>query len=412
MHTSNPVGWLKPPPTLETMWLKLEPHRCCTIPFYFLLHPAVVRLLPFLHMPLCISFTSFAYLAELLDTALPAFRAFAETVEQVPRSAAQGRLVRALLELSFHIQEALPSRFNEAWLSIAGSCGVNAWLTNFGLMPFPFRFPGVTEFSADHPRMPFPLTPQEHQFFLVYSNQAMLKLTSLICDPSTTQSGSSIVATLDRCRTFFNGLRNVTTSVLPIQLRKQEWFSALPAVPDGDMVVLPRSFVFPTAPHWTEGSDPFPLFDNGRLPDPLWLASAMPTPRSPTPPASSRANSAPPLELSAIDESADDQVQDPPADITLSPMADPIDVATPPVASPPLLGEIENSQQPDAVDYPPFFSLDSLVPPKFRRGSKRAHTSSPTRRRTTSPPLKKPKDLLLEFSGVASAVLIKWPHCQ
>ncbi|KAJ6575646.1 hypothetical protein DFH09DRAFT_1078601 [Mycena vulgaris] len=31
MHTSKPGGWLKPPPTLETMWLKLEPHRCCCL---------------------------------------------------------------------------------------------------------------------------------------------------------------------------------------------------------------------------------------------------------------------------------------------------------------------------------------------------------------------------------------------
>ncbi|KAJ6450419.1 hypothetical protein C8R45DRAFT_946846 [Mycena sanguinolenta] len=66
---------------------------------------------------------------------------------------------------------------------------------------------------------------------------------------------------------------------------------------------------------------------------------------------------------------------------------------------------------------PPFLSLDTPVHPKFRRGNKHGRASSPTRRRTTSPPLKKPKsqstvkcpwfrnlllDHLLEFSGVAS----------
>ncbi|KAJ6450146.1 hypothetical protein C8R45DRAFT_946917 [Mycena sanguinolenta] len=409
---------------------------------YFLLHPAVICLLPFLRMPTRISFTSLEYLADLLDAALPAFRAFAETMDQVPRTAAQGRLVRALVEVALHLQDELPPRFNDAWLSVAGRRSANHWVTNFGAVTHTFRFPGVTEFSADHPRMPFPLTPQEHQFFLAYANQSVLDLTSIICDPSTTRPESDIISILDRCRTLFNGLRNATTNKaidgymihafansiravigsLLITHRKQGWYSALPAIPDGDMIFLPPSFVFPTTPHWTEASDPFPLFDSGRLPDPLWLAweefgrvrdIAMPTPRSPTPhPASSRANSAPPLELTAIDESPDEQVLDPPADIVLSPVADPVDTVlsppaantTPPaeivepvvavpspmaVTSPP--HENETSQSPEAIEDPPFLSLDTPAPARFCCGNKRGRAPSPTRKRTTSPPLKKPK---------------------
>ncbi|KAJ6458507.1 hypothetical protein C8R45DRAFT_1110035 [Mycena sanguinolenta] len=260
---------------------------------YFLLHPAVIRLLPFLRMPARISFTSLEYLADLLDSALPAFfyqRAFAETIDQVPRTTAQGRLVRALVEVALHLQDELPSRFSEAWLSVAGRRGAKYWVTNFGAVTHTFRFPGVVEFSADHPRMPFPLTPQEHQFFLAYSNQAALDLTALICDPSITHPESYIIGVLDRSHTFFNGLRNASTSktidgymvhafansihavigALPIARRKQGWYSALPAIPDGDMIFLPPSFVFPMTPHWTEASEPFPLFNND--PDPLWFA--------------------------------------------------------------------------------------------------------------------------------------------
>ncbi|KAJ6449080.1 hypothetical protein C8R45DRAFT_1114903 [Mycena sanguinolenta] len=331
---------------------------------YFLLHPAVIRLLPFLRMPARISFTSLEYLADLLDAALPAFRAFAETMDRVPRTAVQGRLVCALVEVALHLQDELPTRFNEAWLSVAGRRSANHCVTNFGAVTHTFRFPGVVEFSTDHPRMPFPLTPQEHQFFLAYANQSVLDLTLIICGPSTTHSESDIINILDRCRTLFNGLRNATTNkaidgymihafansiravigALPITRRKQGWYSALPAIPDGDMILLPPSFVFPTTPHWTEASEPFPLFDSGLLPDPLWLAweefgrlrdAAMPTPRSPTPhPASSRANSAPPLDLTTINESPDEQVSEPPADIILSPVADPVDaVPSPPAAN-------------------------------------------------------------------------------
>ncbi|KAJ6496171.1 hypothetical protein C8R45DRAFT_926689 [Mycena sanguinolenta] len=402
----------------------------------------LIRLLPFLRMPARISFTSLEYLADLLDSALPAFRAFAETIDQVPCTAVQGCLVRALVEVALHLQDELPSRFSDAWLSVAGRRGAKYWVTNFGMVPHTFRFPGVIEFSADHPQMTFPLTPQEHQFFLAYANQAVLDLTSIICDPSTTRPESDIIGTLDRCCTFFNRLRNATTSkaingymihaftnsihavigVLPLTRCKHEWVSALPAIPDSDMILLPPSFVFPMTPHWTEASEPFPLFDSGRLPDPLWLAweefgrvrdAVMLTPRSPTPrPASSHANSAPPLDLTAINESPDEQVQDPPADIILSPAADPVQAApSPPAVNPTPPADIVDSieavpssmtdtmppqekeapQSPEPVEDTPFLSLDTPAPAKFRRVNKRDRASSPTRRRTTSPPLKKPK---------------------
>ncbi|KAJ6477520.1 hypothetical protein C8R45DRAFT_934206 [Mycena sanguinolenta] len=364
---------------------------------YFLLHPAVVRLLPFLRMPSRISFTSLEYLADLLDSALPAFHAFAETTDLVPRTAAQGRLIHALLEISFHIQEALPSRFNEAWLSVAGRRGVSTWLTG-RLLSIDFY---LSEFRHDTLYFslpwgdgvlcrPFPLTPQEHQFFLAYSNQAVLNLTSLICDTSTTHPSSPssyIVETLDQCRTFFNSLRNATTSkaidgfmvhvfansiravigALPLQLHKQEWFSALPAIPDGER----------------------------HLSDPLWLAweefghvrdAVMPTPHSPTPrPASSRDNSAPPLDLTTINESPDEQVQDPPADIVLSPIADPIDT----VPSPPAANSSPPADIVDPVETVPSPMADTT--PLRENENKRDRASSPTLRRTTSPPLKKPK---------------------
>ncbi|KAJ6468943.1 hypothetical protein C8R45DRAFT_1105566 [Mycena sanguinolenta] len=389
---------------------------------YFLLHPAVIRLLPFLRVPARVNFTSLEYLADLLDSSVPAFHAFAASFDHVPRTAVQGRLLRALIQLALHIQEVLPTRFNEEWMIVACGREIDTWLLDFGAVLQRFRFPGVTEFAPDHPRMPFLLTPEEHQFFLAYSTPAVLALVSYIQNSTARPPTADLVRTLSRCRTFFNALRQVQVSAaistilvdafansirsvigaLPFQHRNQDWLDALPAIPDGEFIPLPPSFSFPTTLHWTEDPDPFPLFDDEIIADPLSLAweafvierhTAMLTPHSPSPPpASSRANSPPPLELSAINESQDDQVQGPPADIILSPPADPIDTApSPPIANTTPPPEDEVPQSSETVGDPPFVSLDTPAPPKFRRGNKRGRASSPTRWRTTSPPLKKTK---------------------
>ncbi|KAJ6450207.1 hypothetical protein C8R45DRAFT_1114278 [Mycena sanguinolenta] len=362
------------------------------------------------------------YLADLLDSAVPAFHAFAASFDHVPRTGNQGRLLRALTQLALHIREVLPTRFNEEWMAVACGRELNVWLLDFSAVLQRFRFPGITEFAADHPRMPFLLTPEEHQFFLAYSTPSVLTLVSYINDPTVRPSTADIVRTINRCHTFFNALRQVRVSVaispilvdafansirsiigaLPLEHRNHDWLDALPVIPNGELIPLPPSFSFPTTPHWTEDPDPFPLFDDEVISDPLSLAwdtfvterhAAMPTPHSPSPPPiSSHANSPLPLGLSAIDESQDDQVQDPPADIILSPPADPIDTApSPPIASTTPLPENEAPQSPETVGDHPFLSLDTPAPPKFRRGNKRGHASSPTRRRTTSPPLKKTK---------------------
>ncbi|KAJ6461657.1 hypothetical protein C8R45DRAFT_941043 [Mycena sanguinolenta] len=398
----------------------IDDQSFCSV--YFLLHPAVIRLLPFLRVPARVNFTSLEYLADLLDSAVPAFHAFAASFDHVPRTGNQGRLLRALTQLALHIREVLPTRFNEEWMAVACGRELNVWLLDFGAVLQRFRFPGVTEFAADHPRMPFLLTPEEHQFFLAYSTPSVLTLVSYINDPTVRPSTADIVRTINRCRTFFNALRQVRVSAaislilvdafansirsiigaLPLEHRNHDWLDALPVIPNGELIPLPPSFSFPTTPHWTEDPDPFPLFDDEVISDPLSLAwetfmterhAAMPTPHSPSPPPiSSHANSPLPLGLSAIDESQDDQVQDPPADIILSPPADPIDTApSPPIASTTPLPENEAPQSPETVGDHPFLSLDTPAPPKFRRGNKRGRASSPTPRRTTSPPLKKTK---------------------
>ncbi|KAJ6467341.1 hypothetical protein C8R45DRAFT_1106102 [Mycena sanguinolenta] len=332
---------------------------------YFLLHPAVIRLLPFLRVPARVNFTSLEYLADLLDSAVPAFHAFAASFDHVPCTGNQGRLLRTLIQLALHIRE------------MAVACGreLNVWLLDFGAVLQRFRFPGVTEFAADHPRMLFLLTPEEHQFFLAYSTPSVLTLVSYINDPTVRPSTTDVVRTISRCRTFFNALRQVRVSAaintilvdafansirsiigaLPLEHRNHDWLDALPVIPNGELIPIPPSFSFPTTPHWTEDPDPFPLFDDEAIPDPLshaWEAfviqrhAAMPTRHSPTPP---------------------------------------------PVASPTSPHENEVPQLPEEVEDPPFLSLDAPAPPKFICARKRGRASSPTRRRTTSPPLKKPR---------------------
>ncbi|KAJ6487013.1 hypothetical protein C8R45DRAFT_930575 [Mycena sanguinolenta] len=212
--------------------------------------------------------------------------------------------------MSLHIQEVLPSRFNEAWLSIAGRRGVRTWLSN-GLRN------ATTSKAIDG--------------FMVH--------------------------------TFANSIRAVI-GALPLQHHKQEWFSALPAIPDGELqlVLLTRAFVFPTAPHWTEASEPFPLFDSGRLSDPLWLAweeFADPIDAVPSPLA---ANSMPSAETV-------DSIEAVP-----SPMAD---------TMPP--HENEAPQSPEAVEDPPFLSLDTPTPARFRSGVSKRREVSPVRESTPRP---------------------------
>ncbi|KAJ6450417.1 hypothetical protein C8R45DRAFT_1114154 [Mycena sanguinolenta] len=329
---------------------------------YFLLHPAMIRLLPFLCIPAHINFISLEYLADFLDSAVPAFHTFAASFGRVPHTATQGCLLRALIQLALHIKGVLPARFNEDWMAVACGRKLNAWLLDFGAVLQRFRFPGVTEFTADHPRMLFLLTSEEHQFFLAYSTPAVLTLVSYINDPSVHLSAAEIVRTLNHCRTLFNTLQQVRVTeainttlvdalnsihsvigVLPFNLRSQEWLDALPAIPVGEHIPLPHSFSFPTTPHWMEDPDPFPLFDDESISDPLSLAweafmtechAAMPTLHSPTPPPTSSHSSSPsPLALSAINEAPDEQVQALPSNIILAPTADPIDVAFPPAAN-------------------------------------------------------------------------------
>ncbi|KAJ6512418.1 hypothetical protein C8R45DRAFT_1087594 [Mycena sanguinolenta] len=292
---------------------------------YFLLHPGVICLLPFLRLPACANFASLEYLADLLDSAVPAF-----------------------------------------------------------------------DFGADA----FPPNP-------AYSTPAVLELVSYINDPKARPSTVAIVRTLSRCRTFFNTFRQVwvmaaistilvdafansihsVISALPLQLRNQDWLDTLPAIPEGEFIPLPGSFSFPTTPHWTEDPDPFPLFDDESISDPLSLAWE------------AFMNECHALLCHQLPLSPDKQIQDPPAYIILSPVADPVDaVPSPPIANPTPPRENETPQPPETAEDPPFLSLDTPAPPKTSvtvpllqlAGERLPPSKKPKPKKSSTAPAKRP----------------------
>ncbi|KAJ7237570.1 hypothetical protein B0H12DRAFT_1075554 [Mycena haematopus] len=223
---------------------------------YFLRHPSIIRILPFLRRPRRFQRLSREYVVDLLDRAVPIF---------CPR------------------------------------------------MPPFFRFPWTVEFSAAHPLVPFQLHEPDHNTLVRIRSPALVCLLEVLASaprslaPADVDSAAQalnhgVPALLQLARElrsgtlspdFAHGIFNSTRSLIqlvPEGRRNRAWVLSLP--PYNEVFgrsIFPRDFVFPDGAHENRNRTPFPLWSSAAplgLTDPFleyWSLrqTEFPSPESP-----------------------------------------------------------------------------------------------------------------------------------
>ncbi|KAJ7235317.1 hypothetical protein B0H12DRAFT_1076131, partial [Mycena haematopus] len=253
---------------------------------YFLRHPAIIRVLPFLRRPRRFQRISRDYAVDLLDRAVPVFRTFSRAYPHLPHTPLQEGLVRALVLFVQRVSSRFPDAVSEGWRYIYMGHPFEHWAERERMPPF-FRFPWTTEFSASHPLVPFQLSELNHNSLLNIRSPALECLLEILASPPRLLSSAEqdrtaqvlnrgIPCLLQLARElrerrvspdFAHGVFNSTRSLIqgfPEGRRNRAWTLALPAYNEDF-----SQSVFPAGLHlsqWTTRSSKsytFPLVEFG-----------------------------------------------------------------------------------------------------------------------------------------------------
>ncbi|KAJ7226263.1 hypothetical protein B0H12DRAFT_1240651 [Mycena haematopus] len=277
---------------------------------YFLRHPAIIRVLPFLRRPRRFQRISRDYAVDLLDRAVPVFRTFSRAYPHLPHTPLQEGLVRALVLFVQRVSSRFPDAVSEGWRYIYMGHPFEHWAERERMPPF-FRFPWTTEFSASHPLVPFQLSELNHNSLLNIRSPALECLLEILASPPRLLSSAEqdrtaqvlnrgIPCLLQLARElrerrvspdFAHGVFNSTRSLIQGFPRVGATVLGLSLSPRiMKTSVFPRDFIFPNGPHDHQNRTPFPLWnsDAAGTPDPLldcWdqYQLARPSPASPPP---------------------------------------------------------------------------------------------------------------------------------
>ncbi|KAJ7196594.1 hypothetical protein B0H12DRAFT_1081933 [Mycena haematopus] len=280
---------------------------------YFLRHPAIIRVLPFLRRPRRLQRISREYAVDLLDRAAPIFRTFVRAYPHLPHTPLQEGVIRALVLFVQRVSSRFPDTEAEGWRSIFMEHSLEYWTGREHMPPF-FRFPWTVEFSASHPLVPFQLAELNHNALLNIRSPALERLLETLASPPRLLSSAEQDSTAqvlnrgipcllqlarelrerrvlpDFAHSVFNSTRSLIQG-FPEGRRNRAWTLALPPYSENfSQSVFPRDFVFPSGPHDHQNRTPFPLWNSAAtgISDPLldcWdqYQLARPSPASPPP---------------------------------------------------------------------------------------------------------------------------------
>ncbi|KAJ7166576.1 hypothetical protein B0H12DRAFT_1246937 [Mycena haematopus] len=279
---------------------------------YFLRHPSIIRILPFLRRPRRFQRLSREYVVDLLDRAVPVFRTFVRAYPLLPHTPLQEGFIRALVLFVERVINRFPEHISEHWRVIFMNQSHDFWTERPRMPPF-FRFPWTVEFSAAHPLVPFQLHEPDHNTLVRIRSPALVRLLEVLASaprslaPADVDSAAQalnhgVPALLQLARElrsgtlspdFAHGIFNSTRSLIqlvPEGRRNRAWVLSLP--PYNEVFgrsIFPRDFVFPDGAHENRNRTPFPLWSSAAplgLTDPLlefWSQrqTEFPSPESP-----------------------------------------------------------------------------------------------------------------------------------
>ncbi|KAJ7661735.1 hypothetical protein B0H14DRAFT_3540198 [Mycena olivaceomarginata] len=100
---------------------RVQPDANLWPPLYFLSHPAIYRLTPFVRVPARIPRTDPMYLATILDRAVPVFETLQRSYAFIPHSRAQLIVLAGLLRLVSAVSQIVPARVQSGWMAFLPS---------------------------------------------------------------------------------------------------------------------------------------------------------------------------------------------------------------------------------------------------------------------------------------------------
>ncbi|KAJ7201441.1 hypothetical protein B0H12DRAFT_1081051 [Mycena haematopus] len=258
---------------------------------YFLLHPAVIRLLPFLRHPARLHRTSAEYLASLLNAGLHSFCILVRALRHLPRTDWVLSFIRGLLTVVLYVQREAPTLVNSDWFVLRMENSDEFWMSRAPLSPT-FRFPWVVEFAPDHPVLPPQLDICDHHRLAAIRSPELESLLSLISQFPRVDTPAEIDAAVNQITVGFSQFRRLFNSEfihnrlsapfiyrivnnfrgfvlsLPEAHRSPRWLTSLPiAGPAQRNFHFPEGFAYPSGPHESEISTPYPTW--GQISPPI-----------------------------------------------------------------------------------------------------------------------------------------------
>ncbi|KAJ7694938.1 hypothetical protein B0H14DRAFT_3530447 [Mycena olivaceomarginata] len=228
---------------------------------YFLMHPAIYRLMPFVRVPARIKRTDPGYLATIIDPRGASLRNRPSTLMI---------LLVNLNRFVLAVKALIPHRARDEWFAFVppgGSATSPRWDTYPSLYSN-WLFPGTEEFPDDQPlRDPLGKANNSRD-----TDRAVHLLNEAI-DPRIAQTvadefraGRLSPAVSQR---LFNTVRALI-EFLPSERRNDAWtHDFLPEDPDFANLFLTASIAIPRAPHEDTLEDPYPIKDMSSF-DPIW----------------------------------------------------------------------------------------------------------------------------------------------
>ncbi|KAJ7301340.1 hypothetical protein DFH08DRAFT_993807 [Mycena albidolilacea] len=264
---------------------------------YFLMHPAIYRLMPFVRVPAHIQRTDPGYLATIIDRAVPVFETVHRTHPHVQHTRTLMILLANINRFVLAVKALVPHRARDEWFAFVppgGSATSSRWDTYPPLFAN-WLFPGTEEFLDDQP-LHDALSAADHATLLRIASPTLRTLLSFLArakvnnpwdtdravhllneaiDPRITvfqtvadefRAGRLSPAISQR---FFNTVRALI-NFLPPERRNDAWtHDFLPEDPDFVNLFLTASIAIPRAPHEDTLEDPYPIKDMSSF-DPIW----------------------------------------------------------------------------------------------------------------------------------------------
>ncbi|KAJ7901198.1 hypothetical protein B0H14DRAFT_2555973 [Mycena olivaceomarginata] len=148
---------------------------------YFLMHPAIYRLMPFVRVPARIPHTDPGYLATIIDRAVPVF----ETVHRAHPHVQHTRTLMILLaninRFVLAVKALVPHRARDEWFAFipAGGSATSPRWDTYPSLYSNWLFPGTEEFPDDQP-LRDPLSTTDHATLLRIASPTLRALLSFL----------------------------------------------------------------------------------------------------------------------------------------------------------------------------------------------------------------------------------------